>query len=328
VALEKLPGWVWDLHEKKWQEGFAHLKKYIQHHGSIDVSQLFEFEGFRLGTWISTQRCAYRRGRLPMERQKLLESLPAWEWPAIIQTRTRKAVKKKKSIRLSWEDKLQCLRKYVKQHGHTYVPRRHVLKNGFDLGRWIADQRYRYKQGVLPKERQDALESIPTWTWIGKRGIVGGVSREWIDSFGRLQEYVKREGHADVPPDYKTKDRYKLGAWVSSQRGLVNTDEPSNTKLTEEQIELLEQLPGWTWVGRRESAWAEAYELLKEYCANEGNARVHQHYRTKTGYALGSWVKTQRKRYRNGKLSKERQKRLRRLPGWTWHARKDRRPTG
>jgi len=158
------------------------------------------------------------------------------------------------------EDKLQHLRAYVKKHGHAYVTRHHTLKNDFKIGPWVANQRNRFKHGVLSKERQDALESIPEWTWTGKHGNIGGVSRGWLESYGRLKEYVEREGHANVPSRHKTKDGYSLGAWVNRQR------HQGDTKLTKEQTDLLEQLPGWSWAGNRKSAWDEAYEQLKEYC--------------------------------------------------------------
>ena len=122
----------------------------------------------------------------------------------------------------------------MKQHGHAYVPRHHALKNGFRLGPWVVNQRYRYDHGVLSKERQEALESIPTWTWKGRYGIAGSVSKEWTKSLSRLKEYVKREGHANVPSEYKTKNGYWLGAWVGTQRDRRNGHGASNTKLTKE----------------------------------------------------------------------------------------------
>jgi hypothetical protein len=123
-------------------------------------------------------------------------------------------------------------------------------------------------------------------------------------------------------PSTRRKDGYSLGAWTSSQR------HQGNTKLTKEQVDLLEQIPGWTWAGNRESVWDKVYELLKEHCKKEGSARVYQHYRSEDGYALGTWVRTQRQNYKFGKLSKERQKLVERLPGWVWEARKGRWSTG
>jgi hypothetical protein len=54
--------------------------------------------------------------------------------------------------------------------------------------------------------------------------------------------FVKREGHAKVPPKHVEGD-VRLGQWVSNQRtryGWLQANHPM-------RIARLEALPGWTW---------------------------------------------------------------------------------
>ena len=69
------------------------------------------------------------------------------------------------------------------------------------------------------------------------------------------------------------------------------------------------------------SSWQERFGQLQAFVEREGHARVPQGYETEDGVKLGHWVATQRKSYRRGKLSPERQKALESLPGWEWNAR-------
>ena len=51
-----------------------------------------------------------------------------------------------------------------------------------------------------------------------------------------------------------------------------------------------------------------------------GQAWTPKEFKTVDGFQLGAWAGTQRKYYKNGKLSAERIARLEALPGWVWKA--------
>ncbi len=57
--LEKL-GMKWDSKVALWEENYVLLEKYYKEHGNIDVPQLYEVNGVKLGRWLSTQRQAYK----------------------------------------------------------------------------------------------------------------------------------------------------------------------------------------------------------------------------------------------------------------------------
>ena len=76
--LNALPKWSWKPLVDLWQEGLAHLKKYVKEYGHANVPLRFKFEKYNLGKWVAHQRSGKKK--LSKERIKLLESLPGWCW--------------------------------------------------------------------------------------------------------------------------------------------------------------------------------------------------------------------------------------------------------
>lgn len=92
-----------------------------------------------------------------------------------------------------------------------------------------------------------------------------------------------------------------MGRWVTTQRRLRKKGEIERSR--EKRLEKL----GMEW-DAWEALWGEMYGRLVAFY------RVHGHTRVPQGYepdpTLGSWVSTQRKRIKSGKMSKEQRSRL------------------
>jgi hypothetical protein len=80
--LQALPGWTWDPHADKWEEGFRKLSDYIECHGHARVPSTYSVNGFRLWPWVHNQRGRHTRGTLEPDREYRLEQLPGWTWKA------------------------------------------------------------------------------------------------------------------------------------------------------------------------------------------------------------------------------------------------------
>ena len=79
--LESLPGWTWDVHEWKWNQGFRQLKNYVAEEGHSRVpDKVKNKEGYSIGYWVYSQR--KNKSKLSQEQFKQLESLPGWVWDA------------------------------------------------------------------------------------------------------------------------------------------------------------------------------------------------------------------------------------------------------
>lgn len=167
------------------------------------------------------------------------------------------------------------------------------------------------KRGLLPLERIRALEALPGWSWNVRKDAFGR-------SLGLLQGYVRREGHARVPT-FHVERGFELGRWVVKERR-----DYKQGRLSGDQIESLEALPGWAWAASRRHGWFEkGLSSLKRYVAREGHARVPRSH-WEGGLWLGDWVSSRRKDHALGRLTREQSDALEALPGWTWPTRSPR----
>ena len=220
--LEKL-GLVWDVRNQWWVHGFEELRKYKAKHGDVLVPKRHRTAGgYKLGAWVSSQRVAKGQGKLSPEHIEQLEGL-GFVWDVLNQW---------------WALGVEELRKYKAKHGDVLVPKRHRTAGGYKLGAWVSSQRVAKGQGKLSPEHIEQLEGL---------GFVWDVRNQWwVHGFEELRKYKAKHGDVLVPQRYRTAGRYKLGAWVCSQRMAKGQG-----KLSPEQIEQLEGL-GFAWSGTKD----------------------------------------------------------------------------
>jgi glycosyltransferase A (GT-A) superfamily protein (DUF2064 family) len=143
----------------------------------------------------------------------------------------------------------------------------------------------------------------------------------WESKYAILVEYRRVHGHCRVST--LSKDHARLGRWVGTIRGYRKQG-----KLSKERIRRLNQL-GFVWDGRErkavearmEKAWESNYTALVKYQRAHGHCRVST--LSKNHARLGRWVSTMRGYRKQGKLSKERIRRLNQL-GFVWNGRQER----
>jgi superfamily II DNA or RNA helicase len=294
--LEAIPGWSWSVLEESWEDGFRMLEEFVAERGDARVPTTYVApNGYKLGDWVDRQRGMQLGQRLDLSRATRLSGLPGWSWE-------RKKGSKKNA--LDWEEAFIRLIDYREREGHVLVPQHYLSADGFRLGSWVKYQRK--TRSTMSSDRRNRLEGVPGWTWNARTH--GRIPSE--SAMQALRDFVKNEGHARVPKDYRTKDGFGLGGWVQAQRSEVE-------RLPADFKTQLEALPGWAWNALTDR-WEDGFRHLSEFAKREGHARVKQGFVAEDGYRLGSWAQNQRAR--RDKMPVERKARLEALPGWIWAA--------
>jgi len=224
--LESFKGWSWKGWEWSWSEAISQLRQFIarEGHARVPPKHLEGSENFPLGLWASRQRYRMRSGRLTDERMRELQAIPE-----VMQCWTVAEFDR------SWERKLAAVLAFAERNGHTNIPRNH-MENGEHIGIWANSMRSQYNRGTLNPARVALLQAIPEWHWARPRpvNVPSGVKR--------LKVFAKKFGHANPSPDYVDSTNFALGDWVVKCR-LAH----ERGKLTPEQINLVQTVPGWMW---------------------------------------------------------------------------------
>lgn len=275
---------------QQFEENFAALVAYTEEHGHASPpQQYYTTSELPLGQWVSGQRRAYQRNRMPASRIQRFEGLPGWAWDA------RDA---------RWETALAQLTAYAETHGHSYPPR---TTHKF-LNHWVLTQRRPETRDRMPEVRRKRLEDLPGWTWAPRRTPV------WETNFDALAAYSAKRGHASPPVDYVTDDGIALGQWVRELRRPTR-----RAKLAADRHDRLESLPGWSWTYDPRRTWEESFALLADFAAEHGHAAPPKTTRHRD-HPIGEWVAEQRHKHSQGRLDAARAARLETLPGWAWTA--------
>mmetsp|Transcript_25454 Transcript_25454/g.57414 ORF Transcript_25454/g.57414 Transcript_25454/m.57414 type:complete len:441 (+) Transcript_25454:152-1474(+) len=226
-----------------------------------------------LGKWIQQQRGNYKKGKILESRKKKLEDA-GFSWS--VQT----------TPPVDWDVRYNKLIAYKNEHGTTNVPARHP-----ELGTFVQIQRKRARENKLSEERKAALERIDF-----DFGTTRGPLVSWEHRFEELKEYKAWKNTCNVPVKYEANP--PLGEWVAKQRKNFKAG-----KLAQERFDALEAI-GFNW-GYREMSWENRFERLKQFCEDAGHSKVPQSHPE-----LGTFVMTQRRLYKQGKLLEERQRLL------------------
>ena len=125
-----------------------------------------------------------------------------------------------------WNRVFQLLEQFVQREGHARVPKDHH-EDGLTIGTWVQNMKLSQLTGRLRPEWASRLEELPGWYWFQK------------DEFALLDDYARREGHTDIPPDHDEDER-DLGQWLAFIRS-------SRSHLPPDWIARLEAIPHWHW---------------------------------------------------------------------------------
>jgi superfamily II DNA or RNA helicase len=190
----------------------------------------------------------------------------------------------------AWHANIAMLVEFVTLNGR--LPKR----SDKALGGWVHTQRQNYRKKILPQERVDALNAVSGWQWEVEDPFPGNLAKlvEFFELNGRLPKQTEKP----------------IGKWVSHQRNFYNKG-----KLSQEKIDALNALSGWLW--EAEDPFPGNIAKLVEFVALNGRLPKK---RSRSEIQLGTWVSTQRQKYKKKILSQENIDSLNAVSGWYWEA--------
>ena len=271
-------GIQWEsVQERTWHDYYRKVKEYFAENEQHNIPKDYVADdGKRLGVWIYSQRQAYSKNKLSKEKTKLLEDI-GFSW-------------QRDDSR--FETGYEFARSYHLIHGNLNVPLDYVTIDGFALGVWISNQRTKKKRGQLSPERIGKLEKLSI-CWEPNDAM-------WNAGLEHARNYYSRHGNLLTDKDYVDLDGYRLGAWICNKRAAYRKG-----TLSEERKAELESV-GMVWEVY-DLKWRNGYEHAKAYyTSGGGNLAIPPKYVCDDGYKLGEWARSQKKQYKNGKLSDER----------------------
>jgi hypothetical protein len=135
-------GFVWDVLEAEWEEGFAALTKFKASKGHCRVPWHYKDGTFNLGQWAKRQRM--KKSNMSADQKDRLDSI-GFVWNA---------------LQNAWEEGFAALTTFKEREGNCLVPQRHV-EGAFKLGKWVEFQRRMGDRMLLErKQRLDAIEFV------------------------------------------------------------------------------------------------------------------------------------------------------------------------
>lgn len=249
--------------DRKWNEQYNELRQFHEKHGHSQVP----FSGHAgLYGWCTQQRKKLSDSLLSTEQIELLDKL---DFPREVGG-------------YSWITMYNQLCSFADRHGHLRVDK----DDDPDLYEWIMGVRQLYNQTALSNTQIERLEELQfRWPMDGKE-------RTWFDMYAEAVEFFKEHGHVEVTE----KENPSLYNWIQTQEKRYNKLQ-GQKPLSEEELEMLEQIDFAFFDGQPRMAWNKIYAEVARYREeNDGQLPTSR----KDEPNLSSWLRQQRQRYRCG----------------------------
>ena len=272
-------GMIWDIDDYVWDKNFSAAEKYFEQYGHLEVPyEYVSDDGIRLCFWIDK----IRRTRRKTPETEILNS---------------EKIDKLSKIGMRWDTKYEVawLKGYAQakivyeKYGQLNVNSEFVTETGFELGSWILRQNQKFDS--LDIQKQELLKSI---------GITGKKRHSWDEKFQLAKAYYEEHLSLEISHDYIV-DGVWLGKWLNEQKQIY-LGKRNGKSLTEIQIKNLDSIK-IRWNSDKEELWEACFELVAENKVGIDDILPD-------GKRVSKWIDTQKRQYKNGKLSEDKVKRL------------------
>jgi len=224
-----------------------------------------------------------------------------------------------KGADLAWNVNFNVLKTWILGHQGSFPSRKASTGEEKALARWVNNQRYQYQTMDILCSRVKKLEALPSWRWRD--------APSWDDHYDTLLDWTGTPKQNATDPEERL-----LAHWVNKQRQAF-----AKGALEDDRVDVLEELPTWTWAKNHDSEWMRFYIKAKEWFFDEPYSRdspcpfypsessmkdadpeLRTDAEAMVEKSLAKWIANQKQVHASGKLSTFRTQLLERLPRWTW----------
>lgn len=293
---------VWVVRVKQnpleWDKWYKYASKFYERYNHLKVPTNYKVDdNYNLNNWLRRQKQLRNEGKLSTEKIQKLECIGI-DW----------TIKNSNKIKYSWDEIYCSAVTYYKEHGDLFISSNYIDSLGYPLGKWIKKQRKDKKVGLLTIEQIEKLNNIGM-IWYSCNTLT---KISWEKAYEYAKEYYLEYGDLLVKRNYITKDGYKLGRWINTQRTYKVKGALSN-----EKIKLLDSI-GMVWIinpDQERIEWLVSFDCAKKYLEKNHNLNIDLLFKTddtypKANYCLGRWLSYQKFLYHHKQLSKDKVEKL------------------
>lgn len=237
-----------------------------------------------LARWYKKVQGRHQRGTLSQQESEAYESLAGWTWGRNRDTEFGK--------------KAQMWSKFVRTHGRVPGLSASASKEEQTLAKWGARVRRAKAKNTLPEQHFTALAHTHGWVWkdVKTSTTLNQRMKMWT-------EFYNQNGRIPEKGD---------GVLYQWRQRILN--DYYNSKIKEDRMQMLSQLPGWTWgendvvrFGRKWSAWVRL---------NKGTFPSPNSMTNPVEAELGTWAYNVRNAIMQAQIPPDVQSELMNLPFW------------
>ena len=282
------------LYDEQWNERYEMAKAYYEEHGDLDIPKDYYVGEIQLGDWIRKQRQINHAGKLPQERYVLLSEI-GMDWDNAFEKR----------VKNSYEQGFKHLEAFIAENGVDALNGDIVCVDGYRLGSWFANCKTKYRNGKLPKKHIVHFEQL---------GVQLEKSDLWEERYQEVKAYLEANGITYIPKGALSESGYDLYSWAADQRRAYKKG-----ALSEEKKKKLDDI-GYPFMQtkadkserrkqpseKQKQKWLENAEKVIAFAESHAPDEL----RTDTvydGLNIYGWIKAQRRRFEDGKITDERQ---------------------
>jgi len=130
--------------EQNWLMHLTEVQKFYEEHQTFVIpADFLSSDGTMLRAWVQKQRNDYQNGKMKSERFQKIQELGLTEM-----------------LESSFDSCYHYALEFYEKNHHLYVPYNFVCEDGFKLGIWIRELRYKYHKNWLSQKKIDKLNAI------------------------------------------------------------------------------------------------------------------------------------------------------------------------